>query len=137
MNHTKNATTRAQIALFAALALALLLPISAHSAGSNRIEAMSGPHSELGSLCVQTGASGWSVKGRLRLLPDPLRHSDPGQVVLEAVAPGGKILAATNATIYRVVTANPRARLFGFRGALSDGFPSGAVLRIRHLAAER
>lgn len=137
MDHTKEVTTRVLIALLAASVLALWLPGSAYSAERSRIEAMSGPHSELGSLCVQTRASGWSVQGRLRLLPDPLRHSDPGRVVLEAVAPEGQILAASNATLYRVVTANPRARLFGFRGTLADRFPSGVVLRIRHLPAKR
>lgn len=108
-------------------------PIAA--AQRNGIEAVSGPHSELSRLSVQTQATGWSVSGQLRLLPDPLRHSNPGRVVLQAVAPDGRVLAAADATIYRIVTADPRARLFGFRGEIPDGFPAGVMLRVQHLPA--
>lgn len=108
-------------------------PISA--AERNGIEIAASTHSELNGLCVQTKATGWSVSGRLRLLSDPLRHSNPGQIVLEAVDSDGRILAASNTVLYRVVTANPRERLFGFQGALVDGFPAGVALRVRHLPA--
>lgn len=116
-----------------AAGLSLAAPISA--AQHNSIETVPGPHAKFSRLDVQTKATGWSVSGRLRLLPDPLRHSNPGRVVLEAIAPDGQILAASDATIYRLVTSNPRARLFGFRGALTDEFPAGVVLRVQHLPA--
>ena len=135
MHFTRPVTPVMKSILLAGLAVALSVTSSISAAERNSIEMAAGPHSELSRLCVQTKTDGWSVSGRLRLLPDPLRHSNPGQVVLEAVDPGGRILAGSEAVIYRVVTANPRERLFGFRGALVDGFPAGAALRVRHLPA--
>lgn len=108
-------------------------PIAA--ARRNAIEALPGPHAEFSRLSMQMAAAGWSVSGQLRLLSHPLRHSNPGQVMLQAVAPDGQTLAAADAIIYRVVTADTTARLFGFQGELPDGFPVGAVLRIQHLPA--
>lgn len=116
-----------------AASLSMASPISA--AERSTIEIATGSHSKFSHLHVQTKATGWSVSGQLRLLSDPLRHSNPGRVVLEAIALEERVLAASSAMIYRVVTANPRARLFGFRGALTGEFPTGAVLRIQHVSA--
>ncbi|HET8700138.1 MAG TPA: hypothetical protein VFL97_00515 [Nitrococcus sp.] len=130
--HTASLVKSTSLAILVT-ALSFAFPIFA--APRNGIETAPGPDSEFGRLCVQTQASGWSVQGQLRLLDNPLRHSNPGRVVLQAIAPNGQTLAAADMTIYRVITANPRARLFGFRGGLSDGFPAAAVLRVQHLPA--
>jgi hypothetical protein len=119
----------------AVLTAGLLFAAPRAAARRNGIETLPGPHAEFSRLSVQTTAAGWSVSGQLRLLPNPLRHSNPGRVVLQAVAPDGQTLAAADATIYRVVTADTTARLFGFREELPDGFPAGTVLRIQHLPA--
>ena len=119
----------------AVLAASLSPALSIAAAERNGIETAASPHSKLSGLHVQATATGWSVGGRLRLLPDPLRHSNPGRVVLEAVAPDGRVLAASSTTIHRVVTANPRARLFGFGGALTGEFPAGVVLCVQHVPA--
>lgn len=117
------------------LAAGLSLALPNAVAERTDVEMVTGLHSEFSRMYVQPKATGWSVSGRLRLLADPLRHSNPGRVVLEAVAPNGRILAASEATIYRVVTANPRVRLFEFHGELNDGFPAGVMLRVQHLPA--
>src|SRR5699024_7420799 len=116
---TRYITPLMRNASFAILAMVLSLASPIAAAQSNGIETAPGPYSKLGRLCVQTKATGWSVRGQLRLLDHPLRHSNPGRLMLQAVAADGQILAASDATIYRIVTASPRARLFGFRGDLS------------------
>lgn len=132
---TKYITPLMRGTFVAILATALLLASPIVAAQSNGFELAPGPYSKLDRLCVQTQTTGWSVRGQLQLLDNPLRHSNPGRLMLQAVAADGQILAASDATIYRIVTASPRARLFGFRGDLSDGFPTGTTLRVQHLPA--
>ena len=120
-----------------AVVLALLSYKPAFAVTSPTVELASEPGARLGFIEARQRDARWSVRGRLRLLPDPLVRSDPGQVVLELVAPDGRIRSERQAVVYRVVTANRRARIFGFHGTLPDDLPKGTVLRVRHLPAAR
>ncbi|MEJ2061171.1 MAG: hypothetical protein P8Y64_11925 [Gammaproteobacteria bacterium] len=121
-----------------ALVLALLLPLPALASanGALNVETQAGPDTRISAVQVAPQETRYLVRGEVRLLPDPLPHSNPGRVVLEAVA-DGKVVAHSEAVVYRVVTANRRDRLFGFRATLPRQLPPETVLRIRHLPAAR
>lgn len=112
------------------LALGLLLPTT----GFTAVEALPGPHAQIDNVQVDSGKARTEVRGTVRLLPSPLPRSNPGRIVLEAVAQG-RTLARSEATMYRIVTADRRARLFGFRAVLPMERRTDMRLRIHRLPA--
>jgi len=118
---------------WSAMLLGLLswLPALSHAAPPLLVEPAAG--ATLRVTQVESTGSGWAVRGRLRLAPQALPQPDPGRVRVEARGPAGRVLAAADAPLYRVVTADRRARLYGFRGSLRGDFPDGAELRVRRL----
>ncbi len=119
---------------FGAAAILILLSGQAGANEQPSVTTRSGPHAQLSVTSLERHDGAWRVRGQLRLLPDPLRHSRPGRLLLEAVS-NGRVLAQSEATTYRVVTANRRARQFGYRASLPAELPAGAILRVRHLPA--
>ncbi len=117
--------------------LALLLQATPSVHAFDSIELSSDRATELELLQIEEQDAGCWVRGRLSLLPDPLPRSSPGRVVLDVLASDGRVLATNEATLYRVVTANRRARIFGFSGNLRGDIPDGAMLRVRQLPAAR
>ena len=99
------------------------------------LELISDRAAELKLLQVEKEGTGCWVRGRLSLLPDPLPRSNPGRVVLDVLDSDGHVLATDEATLYRVVTADRRARIFGFSGNLRGDMRGGAVLRVQQLPA--
>ncbi|MEJ2380387.1 MAG: hypothetical protein P8076_04290 [Gammaproteobacteria bacterium] len=120
----------------AVLALATLLPALTSANNAIAVGIRSQPDTPISHVRVVPAEGHWLVSGRLRLLSDPLPRSNPGVVALEAVA-GGRVVAQSRAVVYRVVTADRRARRFHFRGHLPSGLPAGATVRVRHLPTPR
>lgn len=81
--------------------------------------------------------SGWEVRGHLRLAPEALPQPDPGRLRLEVRDTDGHLLASADAPLYRVVTADRRSRLYGFRGAVLGSFPADASLSLRRVPGSR
>jgi hypothetical protein len=115
--------------------LALVLPAAPVAHAFDALELISDRAAELKLLQIEERGTGCWVRGRLSLLPDPLPRSNPGRVVLDVLDPDGDVLATDEATLYRVVTADRRARIFGFTGSLRGDTRRGAVLRVRQVPA--
>jgi hypothetical protein len=81
--------------------------------------------------------TGWAVRGRLRLAPEALPQPDAGRIRVESLDGRGRVLVSTEAPIYRIVTADRRARLYGFSAVVKGGLPDGGELRVRHLPSSR
>jgi len=120
----------------AALALAMLLPSLTSAGDVIAVGIRTQPDTPISHVRVVPGQNHWLVSGRLRLLPDPLPRSNPGAVAWEVVD-AGRVVAQGSAVVYRVVTADRRARRFHFRARLPHAPPPGSTLRIRHLSAPR
>lgn len=120
----------------AALALAILLPSLAGASDAIAVGIRTQPDAPISHVQVVPGQNHWLVSGRLRLLPAPLPRSNPGAVAWEVVD-AGRVVVQGRAVVYRVVTADRRARRFHFRARLPHAPPAGSTLRIRHLPAPR
>ncbi|MEJ2645274.1 MAG: hypothetical protein P8180_10135 [Gammaproteobacteria bacterium] len=116
----------------AGLVLGLLLPTAGATAGITGIETLPGPNARIDNVQVCAGEARTEVRGTVRLLPTPLAPPIVGRIVLEAVA-GNRAITRREAVLYRVVTANRRARLFGFRATLPANMPAETQLRIYRL----
>lgn len=116
----------------AGLVLGLLLPAAGATAGITGIEALPGPNARIDNVQVCARGAHLEVRGTVRLLPTPLTHPMVGRIVLEAVA-DDRAITRREAVVYRVVTANRRARLYGFRATLPADMPAETHLRIYHL----
>lgn len=113
----------------------LLLPAAPVVHAFDALELISDRAAELKLLQIEEAGTGCWVRGRLSLLPDPMPRSNPGRVVLDVLDSDGRVLATDEATLYRVVTADRRARIFGFNGNLRGDMRGGTVLRVRQLPA--
>ncbi|MEJ2686900.1 MAG: hypothetical protein P8124_06760 [Gammaproteobacteria bacterium] len=118
--------------LAAGLVVALLLPTAGASAGVAAVDTQPGTHARIENVRIGAGKTGLEVRGTVRLLAAPLPHSDVGRIVLEAVVQG-RTIARSEAVVYRVVTANRRLRLFGFRAVLPADTSAETQLRIHRL----
>lgn len=118
--------------LAAGLMFGMLLASTGAHAGFAAVETLPGPHARIENVQVDAGTAGREVRGTVRLLADPVPHSDVGRIVLETVVQG-RTVARREAVVYRVVTANRRARLFGFRAVLPADPSAETLLRIRRL----
>jgi len=117
---------------YLAAAALLCLPVLAAASDLGPVQALSGPGAAISRVQVTTCDGRPVVRGELRLFPDPLPRSAVGRVVLEAVS-GDHVVARADTVVYRLVTADRRARVFGFRGGLPAGIPEGVYLRVRHV----
>jgi len=114
------------------LVLGLLLPAAGATAGVTGIEALPGPNARIDNVQISIRGARLEVRGTVRLLPAPLPHSNVGRIVLEALTQD-RTVARSEAVVYRVVTADRRARLFGFRATLPVDMPAKTHLRIYRL----
>ncbi len=134
MVFTSGARSVAFLVWLGVAAMSVLLPVPAKAVDSQSVATLGGPHTQLRVTEIERRDGAWWVRGRLQLLPDPLPRSRPGRVLLEATV-DGRVVAQSEATLYRLVTANRRARQFGYCARLDAGLPAGAALRLRHLPA--
>jgi len=132
MAETAASRRQSKYLLAAGLVFALLLPTAGATAGVAAVETLPGPHARFENLRVGAGKTALEVRGTVRLLAAPLPHSDVGRIVLEAVV-RGRTIARSEAVVYRVVTANRRLRLFGFRAVLPADTSVETRLRIHRL----
>lgn len=116
----------------AGLVLGLLLPAAGATAGITDIEALPGPNARIDNVQVSAREARIEVRGTVRLLPTPVAHPNVGRIVVEAVA-DDRAVTRREAVLYRVVTANRRARLFGFRATLPADMTAETQLRIYRL----